>query len=157
MKALYAVVTDQRGRRGDASAFLRRENVLYLGAGAPAEGADLACVSGREGRTGLQQADTQRTQQARADAFAFVHQTKQQMRRANALLSLAPHLLACQHDNLLSTRREPPERGQVSRRHLRLFRLALLRRAIKNKRDASMDLFSFNIQRLEKRGQAIFT
>src|SRR5215831_9066912 len=97
----HTVVTDEC--TGDQCAALSNTNLCrkeanHLGTAAPAEGAALVGSRRDERGARLEKTDAQRAQQTRADPFPFIQQTKQQMHRANALLSLALRLFSCQDD-----------------------------------------------------------
>ena len=109
----HTLITDQSTRRSCTAlsdADLRREKAGHLGTAAPAEGAGLIGSGRGERGARLQKTDTQRAQQTRADPLAFIQQTKQKMRRADALFSLALHLFCCQEDHLFGARGEQLER-----------------------------------------------
>src|SRR6266567_5916103 len=101
--------------------------------------------------------DAERAQQACANSLAFIHQAKQQMRRAYALFSLALHLFCCQEDHLFGAGCEQLERiGRDVRKWWRaLARLALMRLAVEDKHNTSMNPLRRNPQWREKRRETL--
>ncbi len=94
VETLHTVITNEGARLGCApfrNANLCWEEAGNLGTAASAEGADLIGSGRYQRRACLQEADAQRAKQACANPLPFIHQAKQQMHRAYALLSLALH------------------------------------------------------------------
>src|SRR2546423_5396187 len=113
VETLHTVITNEDARLGCApfrNADLCWEEAGDLRTAAPAEGADLRGLGRNQRRARLQETDAERTKQGRAQPPALIHQTKQQMHRAYAFLSLAPPLLPCQEDHLFGAGCEQLER-----------------------------------------------
>src|SRR5260221_13527502 len=92
------------------NAELSWEEAGGLFAAAPTEGADLGGIGGHRRRVYWQEAEAERAKQACANPLPFIHQAKQQMHRADALLFLALHFFSCQEDHLFGTGSKQLER-----------------------------------------------